>query len=188
MTQSSSSMKTQPIPLHHTHTTPTLALKLCHVMLCHLASSHCLTSKRYSNERFLFISFCSFPVLSYICFHNFKLSCCIAIIFSVHLTIGLNCAHTLPNSIQNAGRTRRPLLYITCYFKVQTNEFQHSRLELNMPCHAPFFHLATWRFGSAGLGLAEQDPVGLVWYGTSCMNFWCLHIFKHHTLGKKILL
>ena len=94
MAQWSSSMKTQPIPLHHMHTTPTLALKLCHMMLCHLASSHFLTSKRYSTERFLFICF-------YFCFlhrHTFPftmwnfLAAMQLFVFSAQLTIGLNCA------------------------------------------------------------------------------------------------
>jgi hypothetical protein len=78
MEQLNSSMKTQHIPLHHTHTPPTLTLKLCQVMLCNLASSHCLTSKRYSNERFLFISFyfCSLPLIHFLSqLGTFSLQC-----------------------------------------------------------------------------------------------------------------
>jgi len=94
---------------------------------------------------------------------------------------------TLPSSIQNAGHTSRSLPYITCYFKEVettdgvTNNLQHSQLELKMPCHALFLIPSTWRFGNAGLGYVQHDPVGLVWYGTSCMNFWWPLIFKHHT-------
>jgi len=55
----------------------------------------------------------------------------------------------LPNSIQNAGHTCRPLFYITCYFKEVTNELQLSQLELKVPCHDLFL---------------DSIYIGLVWH------------------------
>ena len=151
MAQWSSSMKTQPIPLHHTHTPLTLAMKWCQVMLCHLASSYAfyfivLQVNGIQQKIFEFISFCSFPPLSYISLHNAELSCCIATI---------------------------------CF--ISTVDQWHSRLELKMPCHALFLIPSTRQFGNAFLGYVQHDPVGLVWYGNSYMNFLWPLIFKHHT-------
>ena len=79
---------------------------------------------------------------------------------------------TLPSSIQTAGHTSKSFLYITCYIKRLAINLQHSWLELKMPYHALVLIPSTWRFANAGLGYAQHDPDGLVWYGTSYMNFW----------------
>jgi hypothetical protein len=179
MAQWSSSMKTQPIPLHHIHTPTYTGLEIMPrdvVSLCKFPCFiiYCLTYKRCSTERFVFISFC-FCFLHCYTFSfktwNFPAASPF-FVFSAQLNISLNCAYHFVSSLQNSGCACRTLLYITCYFKGLTNEFQHSRLELRMPCHVPFSLLSTWWFDNAGLGWAQHDPVSSVWYGTSYMNFW----------------
>ena len=99
----------------------------------------CLTSKWYSAEIFLsllasarFLRCHKFPFKT----RNFLAAS--QLFFLVYLTIGLNYAHNFAHFYSKLRSTCRPLLYITCYFKGLANEFQHSLVELKMPCHALF--------------------------------------------------
>jgi hypothetical protein len=160
MAQRSSSINTQPIPLYHMHTPTHNGLE----MMSHDVSLGsflffiilCLTYKWYSTERFVFISLC-FCLLHH---HTFSFKTCN---FLAALTVSLNCAYNFANSIQNSGCTCRQVLYITCYFKRLTNEFQLSWLEIRMPCHALFSLLSTCR---SWFGSAQFSGFGLVWHFT----------------------
>jgi len=159
-------MKTQPIPVSNAHTTHT-GLEMMPRYVVSLGKFpcfifYCLTSKRYSTERFLsLLASARFLHCHTFAFTMWNFTAALQLfVFSVQMTIGLNCAHTFA---QFYSKMQVTLVHLLFY---GTNKWV-SALTIGtknvMSCSVFFFFSSKWQFGNAGLGLDQHDSVGSVW-------------------------